>query len=565
MTERVLGPTGSRRRRRMLVLPASLVLAVGVVFGVTSAIGASLPNSKFEIDGTLQSPNANLVVDTAGNLDWANITQLKRRDLETGSNDDSYQGGVKEDTACPGTTTGSIPNNKSDLLNFGSYFEPEAGGPGWLHVYWQRVQEPSGTTNMDFEFNKSTTDCDGAGESKNVTRTVGDILLQFDIDQGGAVAKLSKRTWQGSAWSDPPVALSAIDAIGAVNQAAISAANADELGAMSVRTFGEASFDLSQVFDGTKCESFGSAMLKSRSSDSFTSQLKDFIAPIPVNITNCGKVIIRKVTDPAGNAQQFGYTKAFGTDPSSGNTFNLTGEAGANSLKTFEGVLFGNGLTVTEDSPLPSGWVFVSLDCSASSASVPAADRIVSGRTVTFKIDNAADILDCTYTNRLNQGAILVTKTRKHAAAGSGDHPQEGVEFTVNGVKKNTDANGKACFDGLQFAAGGTAYNVVETLPAGYSADEADLTKSVTVDNAAKCSDNPYVGEAVTFRNTPLTDVTITINSQVDGGTASSVACTNGGPNFSTGANGDGTGTASNLPPKMGAGNTIVCTIEIDP
>jgi hypothetical protein len=69
----------------------------------------------------------------------------------------------------------------------------------------------------------------------------------------------------------------------------------------------------------------------------------------------------------------------------------------------------------------------------------------------------------------------------------------------------------------------------------------------------------------VSFGNTPLTDLTITINSQVDGGTASTVNCTNGGPtNGSTGTNGDGTFTSSNLPPKMGA-QAIVCTIVIDP
>ena len=37
---------------------------------------------------------------------------------------------------------------------------------------------------------------------------------------------------------------------------------------------------------------FGKAYLKSRSSDSFTSELKDFIAPIPINITNCTPVTL---------------------------------------------------------------------------------------------------------------------------------------------------------------------------------------------------------------------------------------------------------------------------------
>jgi hypothetical protein len=104
-------------------------------------------------------------------LNWENVDQNQSPDLETGPNDDSYAGGTKEDTACPDVVDGSIPNN-TDLKFFGGYHESETDGPGWLHVFWARVQDPSGTTNMDFEFNKSTTDCDGVGSSKNVVRTV---------------------------------------------------------------------------------------------------------------------------------------------------------------------------------------------------------------------------------------------------------------------------------------------------------------------------------------------------------------------------------------------------------
>ena len=61
-------------------------------------------------------------------------------------------------------------------------------------------------------------------------------------------------------------------------------------------------------------------------------------------------------------------------------------------------------------------------------------------------------------------------------------------------------------------------------MPDGYAAD-GDTTKSVTVDNAATCDDDPYGGETVGFNNTPLTDVSITVDSQVDGGTATVVDC----------------------------------------
>jgi hypothetical protein len=438
MTQSVLGPTGGRRRKWSLLIASLAALSLMLVLAV-GASGQKLPGSAFEIDDvTLAANGANLVVDTAGSLDWANVAQTQANDLPTGTSDDSYQGGVKEDTVCPNTTTGSIPNNKSDLLKFGSYFESEVGGPGWLHVFWQRVQEPNGTTNMDFEFNRSTTDCDGNGPSKNVTRTAGDVLLQFDIDQGGAQAKLSRRTWLASGqWSDATV-LSASEAIGSINQVAITAPNSDGLGAMSARTFGEASFDLSAVAGSDPCLSFGSATLKSRSSDSFTSQLKDFIAPIPINTNNCG--------------------------------------------------------------------------------------------------------------------AVKITKTRKHAASGSSaDVPHAGVTFTVDGETAVTDANGVACFDGLAL---NQQYSVVETVPSGYASDDA--TKEVTPDNSASCTASTYVGETVAFHNTPLTDLSITVDSKVVGGTKTSIDCDNDALDHALAE--DYTESATNLEPQV-----IECTITVDP
>jgi hypothetical protein len=576
---KIIGPSGSPRRRRWLFAPLFLAFAATLVFAF-AATSANLPGSNFEIDDPAgATTGANLTVEGAAPaIDWIGTAETRTQDNATGANDNSYKGGgSKEDDVCPvAESTGGIPNNKSDLQFFGAFKESVGTGPGMLHVFWQRVNSPQGTTNMDFEFNKSSTPCGGG--SPNVQRTAGDILLQFDVDQGGKVATLSKRTWIGNAtagnWS-AAVPLSETVAIGAINQVPILAANSDGLiseGSLSARTFGEASFDLASVFDPTACVSFGSAMLKSRSSDAFNSALKDFIAPIPLNIQNCASVTIRKVTQPAGETQSFGYHETFNTSPAQaapGDVFSLTGASPNNSV-TFSNVLLGANLTVIEDAP-PAGWAFVSLDCSASNAGIPAGERVVDPalRKVTFTLNSASDVLDCTYTNRKLLGAIEVTKTAKHAASGSSTPvAQAGVSFTVNGVTKATGTDGKACFDGLTFAAAGTSYDVVETLPAGYAADEADLTKEVLVNNAATCAASPYAGETVAFSNTPLTDLTITINSQVDGGTASTVACTNGGPNgatgTTTGANGDGTFSAPNLPLKVGA-NAIVCTIVIDP
>ena len=81
------------------------------------------------------------------------------------------------------------------------------------------------------------------------------------------------------------------DATGSINTSPIPAAQSDGLGLISPRTFGEAQIDFDRLTGGTdRCTSFGSAYLKSRSSDSFTAALKDFIAPASVNLNNCARV-----------------------------------------------------------------------------------------------------------------------------------------------------------------------------------------------------------------------------------------------------------------------------------
>ena len=132
------------------------------------------------------------------------------------------------------------------------------------------------------------------------------------------------------------------------------------------RTFGEAQIDLRLIFQRNSCTSFGSAMLKSRSSDSFTSQLKDFIEPMPIDLQNCGQVIIRKQTSPDEdpNTTIFGYSKSFSTNPATANTFTLTDDGVQDYDDT---VLFGSGYTVNEN-VVSAGWEFVSLDCSDSPA-----------------------------------------------------------------------------------------------------------------------------------------------------------------------------------------------------
>ena len=551
-------------KRILSVLVGAITMAALLLVGMQVAFAShpevSLAGSNFEID-----TDANLKVDDpAPSIDWASVTETRKKDLASGSGDDSFGQGTKEDTAVPTVVSGSIPPNKSDLLTFGVYLETTASGDNFLNLFWHRVQEPSGTTNMDFEFNQSRT---LSANGVTPVRTEGDILIQYDLSRGGTTPVLFLSRWitdNGThtaaeceasntlpCWSKKVNLTAQGDATGSINTSAIPATESDGLGAISPRTFGEAQIDLAALTGGAaKCVPFASAYLKSRSSDSFVSELKDFIAPVSLRDfpNQCGQVIIRKQTDPNGATATFGYTKSFSTDPSSANTFQLQDDG----VKDFgQSVLPGTGYTVTED-VIPAGWDFVSVDCSASKNVTPS----INGRTLTFAIDSPEDVLDCTYNNR-TRGAIEITKTAKHADTSGNTSPNLVAGFTIKNssgtvATVNTDASGKACVGNLLFG----NYTVEESsVPNGYKGDSA--VKSVEVNNTANCSDDPD-GEEVSFTNTPLTNITVSVDSRVDGGTKSTIDC--GAGVVPTGQGGDGSTTRNNLEP-----GTYTCTVVVDP
>jgi hypothetical protein len=306
---RIVGTRGSRRRSRFLLLVPFALLAVVAVTISGSAIAdtatcdattpptRTLSGSAFEID-----PDANLKVDLTTCIDWrADSTNTfrsgvaEKNDSASGSGDESFGKGTAEDNPNPTIVTGSIPPNKSDLKAFGVYTEDD----DFLELFWSRVQNPSGTTNMDFELNRELCDgtaahCANNGTTTNpvyVTpkRSTGDKLITYDLSKGGTVPSISIRTWTGSAWSSASVISGGTDpdALGSVNTSTIPASESAGLGQQDPFTFGEAAISFEALFGEGACGSFGSAYLKSRSSDSFTAELKDFVPPEAVQISNC--------------------------------------------------------------------------------------------------------------------------------------------------------------------------------------------------------------------------------------------------------------------------------------
>jgi uncharacterized repeat protein (TIGR01451 family) len=180
--------------------------------------------------------------------------------------------------------TGSVPNNKSDLTHF--YVASQViNDEIILNLAWERASD-TGNANMDFEFNQSEV---LSANGMTPVRTVGDMLITFDFGGGGTV-ELGLRMWDGSAWG----ASVDLDASGFAS----GAVSSDKL-------FGEASINLTDtnVFPPDQCLDFGGAFVKSRSSTSFSAEMKDFIAPIPVNIDNCPDVVVHKTVGTTGTSQ----------------------------------------------------------------------------------------------------------------------------------------------------------------------------------------------------------------------------------------------------------------------
>jgi len=281
-----------------------------------------------------------------------------------------------------------------------------------------------------------------------------------------------------------------------------------------------------------------------------------------VNISNCGEIKIIKNTDPRGLDQDFSYTSTI-PNPAVGSTTPLcTTDASPSSFtlndhgtntEDCKNVPAGS-YTVLEGSE-PANFTLESLTCTATAGSSGSQDSINPFQANISVIPSG--VVTCTYVNQ-GSGAIVVTKTAKNHSLGAGQHPLAGATFTVNGVSKTTDANGQACFDGLAI---GTAYTVTETAaPTGYSIDTA--SQNVTPSAPASCTSG--TPDPVSFTDTPLTDISVSANSEIAGVTNSTIKCVDSG-NADVGNSPQGPAdpvkvTANGLKP-----GTYTCTIVVDP
>lgn len=306
---------GYKRNRIRLLLVALLAGALGIAIPVF----ANLPNSSFDAN------DGNLVLDDEAK-DWVNAPNFASRiDKLKGQDDDAMGNGTSEDDPVPSLVTDGIPPNKSDITRFYVGSETVTSPlKNFLYLAWERITDPSGTTNFDFELNQSTT---LSANGVTPVRTAGDVLIKYDLANGGVNPVLGFHKWitggSGSAGSlceasskfpcwDKVHQIAGVNFEAEINTAPVvdpidptggpnpATPGSDPLSrALPIRTFGEAAIDLigSGILQAGSCAPFASAYLKSRSSDAFNSAIKDFAAPVGINIDNCGELRVHKYID----------------------------------------------------------------------------------------------------------------------------------------------------------------------------------------------------------------------------------------------------------------------------
>jgi len=500
----------SKNNKSVLIIRILSILGlVGtLVFGFSAPAFATLSDGS-----TFNAADGNLSKDTGEIHDWAvpvePIACLPTipgsgtncgTDLTKSGSDNAFGQGAKEDIPNPTVVSGSIPPNKSDLTRF--YVNKEfINGKFFIYLAWER-SNVLGNANMDFEINQVATP---GGNGVTPIRTAGDILITFDFTQGGGNPVLGQLVWVTSGatsqcfasnalpcWGNHQDLSSSGEAEGQVNSVTVHDPYSPPSGGadLPALTFGEAAVDLtdSGIFASNVCEHFGSAFLKSRSSSSFTSELKDFIAPVAINISNCGNIVVQKVTDPSGAAQSFAFTLSGAATASLPKNFNLT-DGQSNSTQVFAG----SGYAASEATV--TGWDLTSATC--DNGNDPSSITVAVDQTVT-----------CTFVNT-ERGNLIVKKvtdpssdttTQFAFAAGGGLTP---TSFNLTG-------GGSTTYPNLLPTSG---YTLSETPATGW-----DLLSSVCDNGSSISNITILAGQTVTCTFTNRARGTISILKVDDNG-----------------------------------------------
>jgi hypothetical protein len=572
---RILGTTGSRRRRRYQL--AALLSVVALLALIAVPASAVLPGSP----STFESGNdptlglGNMIVDNlpvpppTPHTDWISVTgnsaYFHATDAAAVNTDDSFTPGQKQDTTCP-TVEGHKNPPKDDFTDVASFFEVASNGDVYLYGATIRYTA-NGNASENIELKQSSTPCTVGGTLSQ--RTPGDKMIAIDYLGGGSAVQFHVLTWVDTGacfvskdplpcWGANVLSLDPNVAEGGVNSTDLTAAQNPISGVPLVAgQFAEFGVNLAGagIIPVGSCMGFSQTVWESRSSgSSFVSSTKD-ITIEDKSINQCASVSVTKVGSDGGSQ--------------AGAVFTLYHSTGSNPVVL--GAVVGT-CTVTAtgaclNTANPPTNPFVGLNpgqYTLSETNTPSGYSTDPSLPYTFTL-TASQNLTLTFTDPALKGAIKITKT-----SSKGLHPGlDGATFSITkdgtaitGSPFTTANGGVICVPALAFG----DYVVTETAPpTGYAIDDT-TGHTVSVVATGTCSTGTQATFAAT--DTPLTTLVVTATGEASpaGTTKSQITCT--GPSPGTGNIGNSP-TANTDPVTMTAQHlkpgTYACTVVIDP
>ncbi len=557
MTERILGESRSPKRRRRLLVLLGLVTVAFAVF--VAASGAVLPGSpsSFESGNDPALGLGNMVVNTAGNNDWATVSFDLVTD-GTGGTDSSYTPGQDFDVNCP-TIVGHTNPNKDDFSHVASFSEKN-GTTDETYLYGATIRfAPNGNASENIELKQGPELCPGG--STLLARKAGDKLLAIDYLGGGSAVEFHVLTWVTSGacfinnhssangcWGANVLELDPTEAEGGVNEIAISAANNPISDAnISAGQFAEFGVNLAKagILPPGSCQSINQIVWLSRSAgSSFGSQPKD-VAVEDVSINVCASVSVNKTGSDGGSQAGAVFTLYEGTG--TGGTVVGTCTVDANGDCDDDSFTNLNPGTYTiDETTVPAGYT--------KDPDLPETFTLGDGENKVL-----------TYEDVALEGALSILKNSTKGGAvsqGGAVFSYDSASVTDNGAGDEDPAAGSVCVSGLDPG----DYTVNETSPppgyGGAPAGEADQV--VTVVNGTNCTDNlPGEGATATFTNPPLSDIQVNFRDGGSGETSATITCDNttGTSDTTPASNWDTSETIEDIE----APTLITCEINIDP
>ena len=335
-----------------MALLLTWVMVGAALLAVTQVANAVHSNGQFELG---PGPGAGALTDILGSgaipgPDWGDIFDATGHVIYPGAiadflADDLSQGGAVDQTTYSGGggsnkngdpisawswATGNIPA-KDDLSNVYAYATLYQGHL-LIYVGFERITA-NGDSHIDLEFFKDNVrldeapPCDDPGISDPTTchwlgsRTAGDIIISMDFTTGGSFGTMTVRKWDGSAYQviitltgqgcNLVAGVIPADSIcGFNNGGSIDGGpwpNYDSHGNLitnlPTNAFTEFGLDITAIEGSTPC--LTTILGKTRSSQSFTAELKDFAGPAGFPLCSADINIVPDAVNEVGQEHTF--------------------------------------------------------------------------------------------------------------------------------------------------------------------------------------------------------------------------------------------------------------------